>query len=153
MKAGQYKTDAAITPATTQDIHAKRCPKRMCDKICQLSLFSLLLHFFRCQCRIEIQLIKIVIPITVRIVNNIFFRRQLYFFIIMMELRMHKARYIRSLGWNKPHHIIRKPAAMTQGLLPKIIKPGIAISVAPIVFFYQFDNLSRQSLGNSFIRI
>ena len=133
MEAGQYKADAAITPAAAQDVHTEGGPEGMGNEIQQMCFLALLLHLFRSQRRVEIQFVEVMIPIPVRIVNDIFFLRQFDFFVVMMELWMHEARHIGSLGRDQTHHIIREPAAMPQGLLPEIIQAGIALSISSVI--------------------
>ena len=75
--------------------------------------------------------------------NHIGILRQLLFHIVMMESRVYKACDIRALFGQQTHDVIRKPAAMTQRMLPEIIEACIEIGKFPIVFS---DNLLHQRL-------
>ena len=80
----------------------------------------MLMRFLSRKRRVKVQLVEVVIPIAVRVMDEVSRFREVLFRAGVMNLRVNKARNVTALFREKARHIVGEPAAMLKRLPPKI---------------------------------
>ena len=105
MEARQHETDSPVEKTAAQKIHAETCPNRVQNHIQNIRGLALFVRFFRRKRRVKVQLVEIMIPIAIRVVNEIRAFGKIFFGARVMNLRVHEAGNVTARRREKPRDV------------------------------------------------